>query len=229
MELKGRLGLIAGKVPACDIVCDIGTDHGYIPIYLVKSGRCKRAIASDIGRGPLLAARGNIREFCLEEAIETRLGPGLGPIKESESDVIIIAGMGGVLVSEILTGGVEKARKARTLILQPMSAIEVTREWLYGNGFEIYDEEMISEGEKIYNVIAARWTGETRTADDIYYYIGEKLIEKKDPLLEKYIRRKLRQIEKVIEETGNIGDSENPVRGQYLRMRDGLGHILEIL
>jgi len=203
MELKGRLGLIAEMIPACNVVCDIGTDHAYIPIYLVSRKICRKAIAADLKKGPILKARQNIKNYNMEALVETRLGYGLEPIKDTAVDIIIIAGMGGMLIRDIISGEIEIAKKAARLILQPMNAIELLREWLYESGFEIFDERLVEEGEKIYDVIAARWTGTSKRFERTYYHIGEKLIENRDPLLNKYLKRRIRQIEKIISGLGN--------------------------
>lgn len=218
MELKGRLKLIASKVPACDAACDIGTDHGYIPIYLVQNHICKRVIAADIKEGPLTAATDNIRQCNLENSIETRLGDGLQPIGCGEVDVIVIAGMGGILIKDILEKDFDKAKAAKALILQPMNAIEILREWLYKKGFDIYDEELTSEGEKVYNVLAAKWTGERASYDEVFLYIGKKLIEKKDPLLHRYLNKRLAQVEEILEGLSRSTESnEDILKYEYLK------------
>ena len=227
MELKGRLGLIAKKVPNCDIVTDVGTDHAYIPIFLIKNSICKKAIATDIKKGPIMIARNNISSFDVDGFIEARIGYGLELIDESESDVIIIAGMGGILIKDILIKDLNKAVKAKTLVLQPMNAIEVLREWLYSNGFEIYDEEMCSEGEKLYNVIVARWTGKVQNVYRIDYYIGKKLIEKQDPLLGRYIGKKIKQLEKSILEMNNSSESRLEAKENQLWFKGELERILK--
>lgn len=224
MELKGRLKLIADKTPVCNVLGDIGTDHGYIPIYLVKNNICKRAIACDIRKGPLLAAKSNVKSFCMEEFIETRLGDGLRPLNENEAQVITIAGMGGYMISKILTDGFSKAKSAAALVLQPMNEIDTLRSWLYQNGFEIYDEELIDEGEKLYNVICTRWTGEVMEPDMVYYHVGEKLVENKDPLLDRLLQRRIRQLEKIISHMGeNTGHLE--IRKGYEDLLEGLREI----
>jgi tRNA (adenine22-N1)-methyltransferase len=209
MELKGRLRLIADKTPTCRIVADIGTDHAYIPIYLVKNKICDMAIAADVKKGPLRSAGENIKLHGLEGEIATRLGSGLEPVQKEELDVAVIAGMGGQLISEILETSREKAQKATALVLQPMNAPEVLRQWLYENGFCIYDEELVQEGIKLYNVVCARWTGEKKEVAAIYLYIGEKLLEKRDPLLKSLMDRRLLQWKKVYQEIkeGQTGES----------------------
>lgn len=225
MDLKGRLRLIANKIPECNMVCDIGTDHAYIPIYLVEKNICKKAIAADVKKGPLFAAQRNIRESKLEERIETRLGSGLESIRAGEADVIVIAGMGGELIKEILSNGFTKAKTAKSLVLQPMNSIEVTREWLNKNGFEIYDEEMVNEGEKIYTVISANWTGITRSIPDINYLVGEKLIERNDPLLKKFLLKKLHQLDKIINELADYGEKSGQIAESQKSIRDEIYNV----
>lgn len=226
MILKGRIKFIADMIPECSIVSDIGTDHAYIPIYMVKHGRCERAIASDIGKGPVEVANRSISKHGVQDRVETRLGSGLKPIHEEEMDVCVIAGMGGLLISEILKEDVNKAKKARTLIIQPMNCIELVREWLYGNGFEISDEGLIAEGDRIYNVIASNWTGKVQSKDRVYYYIGEKLIEKKDPLLKRYIEKKIGVIDKIINEMSAMKDEDKAVLNDYISLRESLKLLL---
>ncbi|MDQ2087239.1 class I SAM-dependent methyltransferase [Herbivorax sp. ANBcel31] len=220
MELSGRLKLIAQMVPECNIVCDIGTDHAYIPVYLINNKKCEKAIASDVRLGPIHIAKRNIGEYNLLDSIETRVGDGLDSIKENETDVIIIAGMGGLIIKEILERGKSKAKKARALIIQPMYAIEVVHEWLCDNGFEVYDEELTKEGYKIYDVINAKWTGKIKRKDNLYYHIGEKLFEKKDPLLKTHIENKIRQLDKIINEMENMKQRDSIKRKECIILKE---------
>ncbi|HHW32359.1 MAG TPA: SAM-dependent methyltransferase [Clostridiaceae bacterium] len=218
MELKGRLKLICEKVPPSGTLCDIGTDHAYIPIYLVQKGICSRAIATDIREGPLKIARENIKNHNLENKIETRLGYGLEPISISEAETIVIAGMGGKLITEILSSEFSKSANAGTLILQPMNAIDLVREYLYTNGFDIYDETLASEDNKIYTVINTRYTGVNQQFTDLDLIIGKKIIEKSDPLLGKYLEKKIRQVDVIIRELKNAKDrKEDLIRLENLK------------
>ena len=222
MEIKGRLKTIADMVPDCNVICDVGTDHAYIPIYLVKNKKCTKAIASDVREGPADLARRNIDKYRLSENIEVRVGNGLDTVSENEADVIIIAGMGGMLIKEILEEGFNKAKTSKALILQPMNAIEVVLEWIYRKGFEIHDKGLINEGHKIYNVIVAQWIGKAEEKDEINYYLGEKLVEKKDPLLIEYIERKIKQFEIIINEMDKMQDKNKQKRNKYIYLRDSL-------
>jgi tRNA (adenine22-N1)-methyltransferase len=212
--LKGRLKLLADKVPNCDVVADIGTDHAYLPIYLIQQGVCKKAIASDVRIGPVDAANKNINIYKMMDKIETRLGSGLDTIAENEADAIIIAGMGGTLLSNLLEENKQKAYKASSLILQPMSDFDVVRKWLYDHKFEIYDEELVAEGPKIYCVLSAKYDGEDKAYQDFQLHVGEKLILKKDPLLLLYCEMKVRQIDRVLSQLEAMEDNSQ-LRSDY--------------
>ncbi len=229
MELKGRLKLIAHKVPACDTLFDIGTDHGYIPISLMEKGICKKAVGADVKKGPLMAAAENIKLNGMEGKISVKLGDGLAPVEPGSEDVVVIAGMGGILIKDILKNELDKAKKAKALILQPMNAIEITREWLFKNGFDIFDEELVSEGEKIYVVLSARWTGFEFKGQMMDYYVGKRLIEKKDPLLKKYLTKKLRQSEGILKRLKKSKEDNSDVENRHKYLADGYSRILNML
>lgn len=198
MKLNRRLRLIAESIPRCGILADVGTDHAYIPIYAIKESTCERAIATDIRPGPLRTAQKNIRKHGLENMIETRIGDGLGPIRGSECDVAVIAGMGGSLIRKILSESSDKAKKCRKLILQPNNAADTLRRWLYENGFGITGEKLAEEGSKLYCLIEAEWTGSYEKKDDFDCYIGDILLKSNDPLLEKYLGKKLGELNTII-------------------------------
>lgn len=190
MKLTPRLQTIAEKVDKGSIVADIGTDHGYIPIYLIENGISTKAIAADINKGPLDNARKQILLYNYQDKIETRLGNGLDVITLGEIDTIIIAGMGGLLIRDILTDNLATAKNAKKLILQPMVAQADLRKWLVDNGFKIMDEQLAKEGHKYYEILVAV-EGDETVKEDIDYEIGKKLIEKQDPLLEEYMRKQI--------------------------------------
>ena len=198
MNIPNRLKLISDKVGECNKVCDIGTDHAYVPIDLIRKERCLKAIATDIKTGPLLKAKKNIDKFRLKDRIEIRQGNGLAPITPGECGNIIIAGMGGVLISEILQRGFLVAKTAKTLIFQPMYAQEVLRRWLYERGFEIFDETLVAEKEKIYVVMCVRYDGMPKETSEIYYKIGKQLIDRTDPLLPAYLLKLVNIQKKVV-------------------------------
>lgn len=209
MKLNGRLMMIADKIPQCRTLADVGTDHAYIPIYAVKNGICDKALAVDLKTGPLRMAYANIKRFGLEDNIETRLGNGLEPILYSECDVIVIAGMGGPLIKDILSTSVEKSQKAKLLLLQPNNAADALRKWLYESGFDIVEEMLALDAGKLYCLISAKWTGMTVMKDEFTYYIGEKLLGGNDPLLRSYLMKKLKELEVIITGRGRSVPDKN--------------------
>lgn len=201
-----RLLAVASFVEKGSKVADIGTDHAYIPIWLIERGISKTAVAMDINQGPIERANKNILKFGLEEKIKTRLSDGLKNLGENEADTVIIAGMGGILIDEILKEVKEKHFGVKHFILQPMTAIEETRKFLSQNGFTILDERLAKEDEKIYTVLSVS-RGEMNIDREIDFYIGTKLLENKDPLLADYLNGKIYEYEKAISLLKQ-GDSE---------------------
>jgi tRNA (adenine22-N1)-methyltransferase len=211
--LKGRLGLVYKKTiqysKSSEIICDIGTDHGYIPIELISNGICKKVIASDIKTGPLKVCLKNAVKAQVENNIELRIGNGLEVINNEELETIVIAGMGGELIAKILDYEFEKTKIVKSFILQPMNDIDFLRNFLYTKGLDIYDEELCREEEKIYNVICARYDGIIRIKPILETYIGELLIKKNDPLLKKLLQKKIKSLKKIVsglEKSKNAND-----------------------
>ena len=137
MELSKRLYAVAGLVTEGASVADIGTDHGYVPIYLVKNNIASKVIAMDINRGPLERARMHIIGHGLKDQIETRLSDGLRMVNPGEVDGMIAAGMGGALVIKILEDSKEVVDSLAFAILQPQSEISKVRKYLHDNGLVI--------------------------------------------------------------------------------------------
>lgn len=154
-------------------MADIGTDHAYLPIYLVESGRCPSAIASDIRVGPADSARRNIAAAGLADRIEVRLGDGLCGIAPDEVDDIVIAGMGGETIAAILQAAPWVKDSRYRLILQPMTRPEDLRRYLLISGFEIETEQVVQDGRHLYTVMAAAFTGADPVTDEAAYYCGK--------------------------------------------------------
>jgi len=201
--LSARLSKILEKIPSCDILADIGTDHGYIPLEAIKSNKCKKAIASDVSKGSLEKAINQVNLSNLNLVIDTRLGSGLKVLKEDETDVLIIAGMGGILIKEILKDDYDKKFKVKTptMIFQPVQFPESLRKYLIENNFEIIDEDLVEDDKIIYNIIISKkGLGEkTDTWNDMDFEFGKINIEKKHPLLLKLLDRKINEQEKIIQ------------------------------
>ena len=157
LELTPRLQAVAELVPQNAALADIGTDHAYLPAWLLGRGQVRRAIAADINQGPLDRARLTAQQYHCTEQMDFRLCDGLAGISPDEVDTIVIAGMGGETIAAILQAApwVQDARYA--LILQPMSAQPDLRSWLWYNGFSIKNEQIVREGDKLYNILVFTW------------------------------------------------------------------------
>ena len=143
MKLPERLLRIASYVPQSSLVADIGTDHALLPVYLARQGTCSRIIATDLQAGPLEAARSNVGLFNLWKQVDLRQGDGLDIIQPGEVNVIIIAGMGGVKINEILGMAGEVLQQIDRLVLQPSVGAGQVRRWLLGNGWDLVDEDLV--------------------------------------------------------------------------------------
>lgn len=226
MKLSNRLLEIVNFVPQSSIVADIGTDHGYIPVYLVEQGISNRVIATDISKKSLEKTIEYVRELGLEKNIETRLGDGFKVIKEDEVDTAIIAGMGGILMGDILGESVEVIDSITHFIFQPMVASCELRRYLVKNGFQIIDEGLAKEDDKFYEIIYAR-RGKSSEIDEVNYEIGQRLIEKKHPLLEEFIGYKIDILDKILEEIKYKDSLKSRNRHREVqKMRDSLQEVL---
>lgn len=168
-SLSNRLSAVASLVKKGSTIADIGTDHGYIPVYLYKTGIISGAIAADINKGPLSSCEALVEQEGLGGVIKTRLSDGLKNIKTDEYDTIIIAGMGGELISEILS---KKDIRDKHIILNPMTHPELARKFLYDNGFEINNDIIIKDGRHYYSVFDADYSGFTDNKSLSDYYLG---------------------------------------------------------
>ncbi|MCL2048714.1 MAG: class I SAM-dependent methyltransferase [Defluviitaleaceae bacterium] len=161
-----RIGTMLSLIGECEVLADIGTDHAYLPIEAVRGGLCKRAIACDIVDGPLFMAKKNIHAAGLQDRIETRLGDGLRPLGENEADCIVIAGMGGMNIIEILRVGITPPR----LILQPQHDLEELRRFLHAKGYKI-KETLARERSRFYVVMHVE-NGEQDHYTEAEYFTG---------------------------------------------------------
>ncbi len=193
-------------------IADIGTDHAYIPIYLVENGISKSAVAGDVCEGPVNIAKANVEKNNLSDKIEVRLGSGLSVIEKGEVDTIIVAGMGGVLISEIIDADIEKARECK-LVLQPMNAQYDLRKYLIKNGFTITDEDLAVEGFKVYNIMNVKNGRQSDFDNDIEYHLPKYL--KSNKYYKELYDKKHREFSKVVKGLENSKDCDREKLEQY--------------
>ncbi|EOU1827504.1 class I SAM-dependent methyltransferase [Clostridium perfringens] len=201
MELSKRLKRIAEHVDKCESVADIGTDHGYIPIYLVKEGICKKAIASDINKGPIEKAKVNVAFEGVSNKVKCLLGPGLNPLKVGEVNGVILAGMGGNLTRDILLADIDKVKKYDFIILQPAQNPEVLREFLYKNDYEIIDEDLIKDEGRFYELFKVKYNENSEKLvfeDELEYEVSPLLRKKNHQLFKEFIEEKINRCETIL-------------------------------
>lgn len=211
-------------IEKCNIIADIGTDHAYIPIYLIKKGLAERAIAADINKGPIEKAKLNIISENLEDKIELRLGDGLSVIKPDEVQCAVIAGMGGNLIQDIIEKDIDVFKKLNYCIVQPMQNPEVLRKYIYVKGYEIIDEDLCKEDDKFYEIIKIRYGENIQNIDPFYYEISKTLIYKQHPLMKEYIKNKIEKYLNIIkyinEDTKNAQNKRKEIINKINRLKE---------
>ena len=195
-------------------VADVGTDHAHIPIALISENRAEYVVAVDIKDGPIEIARSNVFEYGFADCIEVRQSDGLEAVLPDEVDTVIITGMGGTLICDILSRAIGFDK--HDFILQPMTAQDELREFLLRNGYRIVRESLAKEEDKIYNimVVVHEWEEEIGE-DDLYFHIGRSLFEEKDPLLPEFLDKKIRQLQVI--EDGLTRSGSEPERLAHIK------------
>lgn len=207
IKLTERLQCVAEFVGECDCFLDIGTDHAYLPAYLIENGKARRAIASDINPNPLMNAEKTLAEEDLSDRIELRLSDGFENIKPDEAYEIAVAGMGGIMIAEMLSKTEWLRDKKYHLVLQPMTHFYDVRYALNKYGFEIVNEKAVEEGKRVYLVISAKYTGETADMDEGRYYFGS-LLDSEREADKKYIKKVVTSLKKKYNGSGDKSAGE---------------------
>ena len=196
-KLSSRLAAIADFIPKGARIADIGTDHALLPIFLTKAGVTKSAVAGDVHDGPYQAARLAVQDSGLSDFIEVRKGDGLSVVNPGEVDVIVIAGMGGGTICQILKDRMAVVSAACKLVLQPMVGAAGVRRWLNGNGWSIQQEDLIREDGVLYQIIVAVPGTEVIMAP-VWEEVGPVLWEQRHPLLKEHLESLLAQTERIL-------------------------------
>lgn len=222
LELSRRLSLIAGFVNEGSSVCDVGTDHGYLPAFLYLSGRCKSVIATDINEKPLQSARKNLERFGAD-AVRLVLCDGLSAVEQENIDTVIIAGMGG----EVISGIIDRADFVRDdsvrLILQPTTASKELRIFLAKNGFTVEQEQAIIENNKIYSVMVVRFTNKKHNISEAQSVIG--ILKPDDENSAAYIEKQYRIAQKCADQLKSATNKQEDYN-YYLKLSKDLKNIL---
>lgn len=228
MELSKRLNWILEKVDKCETIIDVGTDHGYIPIKLIKDNIASRVIASDINKEPLEKARINASLDGVIEKVDLRLGGGLKTLKSKEVKGIIIAGMGGNLIRDILEADLDKVKDVDYLVLQPAQNPEVLREYLYTHEYEIIDEDICLDEGKYYELFKVKYKKNNITKlEDVFYEISPVMLKKRTETLKSYIEDKVEKNNKILNFINDDTEHAKERKKQLIRKNEILEKFLE--
>lgn len=198
--LSMRLKMVAEFLPAGANFADIGSDHAYLPCFVCASDPEARAIAGEITEGPYESAKHTVREMELEDRVSVRKGNGLGVIDPGEVQQVVIAGMGGGLITAILEAGKDKLTETDQLILQPNVDARKVRQWLIENGYRLSMEEILEESGHVYEILFAEKTIERQMLTDKELLFGPWLMRGKGAPFRKKWTRELEKMDKVLME-----------------------------
>ncbi|MCL2707820.1 MAG: class I SAM-dependent methyltransferase [Defluviitaleaceae bacterium] len=191
------LELIKSENKKIGVLADIGCDHAYVPIAAILSGLCDRAVACDVRPGPLMIAKTNIAAHSLSERIVNRLGDGLEPLGQDELECVVIAGIGGINIADMLWRSIEAAESAGRLILQPQRDAPEFRRRLHQMGFSIEDEILSREGGRFYTALRAK-RGKTDAAwDEIDYLLGKHIIKRGGQTFRAFVSNEAAKFERI--------------------------------
>ena len=211
MELSKRLQAVADLVSEGQIVADVGTDHGYIPIYLLETKKCEKAIAMDINKGPLLRAKEHIAEHGLNQKIQVKLSDGVKALSAGECDCVVVAGMGGALAVKIMEEGREVFKSLREFVLQPQSELAKVRQYLWENEYCVIAEDMVLEDGKFYPMMKVK-SGSSNPYTQVELRYGRELLMQKHPILKIFLEKEMQTKEMI---RGNL-ESES---GEHIENR----------
>lgn len=195
MNLSKRLLAIAELTAPYGRVADIGSDHAYLPVYLLSAGKAAFAVAGEVNPGPLAAAKQTILAAGLGDRIDARLGDGLQVLSPGEVEVAVLAGMGGAMIEAILMESPAVAASLRRLVCQPMNGAAGLREWLLAHGWKLVAEELVLEDGRLYEIMAAE-PGIMEVPEPLLLTVGPLLWEQRHLLLGEHLRRLTAKLER---------------------------------
>ena len=220
MELTARLQSVADQVPQCAAFADIGTDHAYLPVWLLLNGRISHAIAADLREGPLNSARETAEQYGVSKQVSFRLCNGLSDLFANEVDTIAIAGMGGETIASILEAA-PWTKDGKLLLLQPMTSFPDLRLWLQKNGYNIEKEAISKEGRRLYTCLTVR-AGQMKELTPAELWVGR---QSDDPLRGEFLAMMGAKIERAL--NGHLSASE-PNQTEINSLREVLSGIREM-
>ncbi len=209
-------------------LADIGSDHAYLPVELVNNQVINFAIAGEVAEGPRDRSLEDIKKYQLADKIDVRLGDGLAVIKPADKiDTVVIAGMGGILISDILTRATpDQLANVQTLILQPNIGEPLVRQWLIKHHFAIVDEDIVEDEHHIYEIIKANFQNEIEPLSEAEILMGPVLMQKKSMTFAQKWSHKLQNYRNAVT---NMQHAKKIDQAKIAQMNDYIKYIEEIL
>ncbi|WP_070120644.1 tRNA (adenine(22)-N(1))-methyltransferase [Bacillus marinisedimentorum] len=213
LQLSTRLKKVAEWVPEGARLADIGSDHAYLPTYLALGAKIEKGIAGEVADGPLRSAREQIRKTGLQDLVEARKGNGLDVVETGEVNAVTIAGMGGLLIRDILDAGIDKLDSVERLILQPNVGAVNIRIWLADKGWTLIDEVILEEEDKVYEILVAEKGDPDKPYQGVdrkkALFLGPYLMRRNDKAFRKKWQRELLEWERVLQQLKQASRQED--------------------
>ena len=194
IPLSGRLSAIAESLPKGGIVCDVGSDHGALPLFLLQNHWCKRAIVTDLNQLPLKRAKKNLTDHGVANLADFVLTDGILEVLPYEANAYVVAGMGGETIVGILTRALNQIPINTVFVLQPMTKSVFLRQFLYENGFRVDFEQIVSENDKSFLIFKTVYDGLKRAKNRDFYLVGEYLCRAKEESVIDYWNKRLSKV-----------------------------------
>ena len=231
VELSPRLKTVASFLEGVTLLCDVGSDHAYLPVYAIQQGLITSAIAGEVVKGPFESAQQTVQNYVLTDKISVRLGDGLDVVtSKDEVTAISICGMGGELIARILEQGRVNGTLTgnEKLVLQPNVAEHLLRQWLVNHHYEILEEVVVEDHHRLYEIIVAEKREQSVPLTATQIKFGPKLIEKPTELVIRKWERQLRKIEEILAQLKNSKevptDKVEKFNQQYLELKGLIDH-----
>ncbi len=214
-----RLATVASFIPRGAVVADIGTDHAYLPLYLVTKKSCPRVVAVEKSQNNCENARNIICFYNQAHKIEARCADGLKALQERDGvEVIVIAGLGGKTICQLLMAAGNSLDRYRRLVLQPMGDASLLRRWLLSRGYAIIKEKLCQERKRFYEVIVAE-KGSMKFTDPFILELGPALVSGSDPLLIPWLEHKINRYDEILQNLKISASKGNEGKRQFLQIR----------